>query len=290
MKDGLQEKVTAQLHSFPAMPATVSRVLSLLRDPRVGAGEVERAIRYDPGLTANTLKLANSAYFGYSQKLASVRSAVVRLGWKRVYHLVIASCVNGVMSRPVRGYDLEAGELWRHGLAVSIAAEKLAEKLRLKAPEEAITAALLHDVGKLVLGEFVDTDFSEIEAAAARGVSFEAAEREVLGVDHAEIGARILERWLLPPVLVEVVRWHHNPDGIDNPSVILDVVHVADVLCLMLGIGTGREGLGYRPSERALSRLDLKTAHLEKVGSEILQDLEEVCQMLKGEKGAAAAR
>jgi len=281
VKTTKQEEVLAELQGLPAMPTTVAKVLTLLRDPSVSAGEVEQVIHCDLGLTANILKLANSACFGFPHEVASVRTAIVRLGWKRVYHLVIASFVNSFMGRPVPGYELEAGDLWRHSLAVSIAAEKLVTRLGTRAPEEALTAALLHDVGKLVLGKFVDTDYPRIARLARRGVSFEAAEREVLGTDHAEIGARILEQWQIPPELVQVVRWHHDPDAAEKPGIVLHIVHVADVLCLMLGIGTGREGLCYRPSDRALSRLLLKPGHLEQVGSEILQDLEEVSRMLR---------
>jgi putative nucleotidyltransferase with HDIG domain len=275
-----RDRAIGQLRSFPAMPATATNVLRLLREPDVNASDVELAIKYDPGLTANTLKLANSAYFGYPRSISSVRSAVVRLGWKRVYQLVVASCMSKLMDRPLPGYDLPPGELWRHGLAVSVAAEHLARTLNLKSSEEMFTAALLHDIGKMALGNLVDADFRQIAGAASEGLSFEAAERQVLGIDHAEIGAQVLERWNLPPELVEVARWHHDPDRASISGCVVDLVHVADVLCLVLGIGAGRDGLGYKPSSEALSRLRIEPSHLEEVGSEILQSVEEMWEIL----------
>lgn len=142
----------------------------------------------------------------------------------------MASSVNGVMAREVPGYGLGRGELWRHAVAVSVISENLSKGLDLPVPEETFTAALLHDVGKLVLGGMVHADLARIEGALARGVSFENAEREVLGLDHAEAGAEILERWSIPEGLVSAVRWHHAPDRSPGHDV-------------MLGIGTGREGL-----------------------------------------------
>lgn len=276
-----RQKVMAKLDSFPAMPGTATRVMRLLSDPDSSATAIEQSVRYDPGLTANILKFANSAYLGFPQKIGSVRQGIVRLGWKRVYQLVVASCVNGLMSKPVPGYDLPPGELWRHCIAVSVATEQLMRRLKLPASEETFTAALLHDVGKLIMGSFVEEGFKRIEVLSAQGTSFEAAEREVIGIDHAEIGAQVLEKWLLPEGLVGVVRWHHEPDRAGEPNPKLDMVHIADVLCLMLGMGTGREGLGYKPSESAITRLGLKTADLEAVASSTLQGVQELSELIE---------
>ena len=164
-------------------------------------------------MTANLLKLANSAYFGMPSKIGSVRQAVLLLGLKRLIQMVIASCVSALMDRPVSGYDLSPGELWRHSIAVTVAAEGLVKELNIEAAEEIFTAALLHDVGKLVLGDFVQDDFKKIEDILSQGISFETAENMVLGVNHADIGAEILRKWSLPPELVNAVRWHHDPES-----------------------------------------------------------------------------
>jgi putative nucleotidyltransferase with HDIG domain len=262
------------------MPATTMIVLNLLRDPKVGADRVEEAIKHDPGLVVNVLKLANSAYFGYPKAIASVRAAIVRLGWKRVYQLVVASCVNGMLSEPVQGYDLGSGELWRHSVAVAVATEHLCRQMGIEATDEAFTGALLHDVGKMVIGRFADADFGRLEKLTCDGMSFEAAEREVLGTDHAEVGAMILEKWAFPNELVEVVRWHHDPDGGGGASPVVDMVHIADVLSLSLGIGAGREGVLYEPAEPVVARLQLKDDDIETVAGKIVEDVDEICSAL----------
>ena len=108
---------------------------------------------------------------GYS----AIGASVILLGLKRLIQMVIAACVSAIMDKPVPGYDLPPGELWRHSIAVSVAAEGLVKELRIEASEEIFTAALLHDVGKLVLGEFVKDDFNKIATAVSEGVSFEMA-------------------------------------------------------------------------------------------------------------------
>jgi HD-like signal output (HDOD) protein len=102
----------------------------------------------------------------------------------------------------------------------------------------------------------------------------------VLGINHAELGAEILRNWSLPPELVNAVRWHHDPASAEHTDSMLDIVHVANMLCLMIGVGAGRDGLQYQPSGEAVKRLGLKSWHLEKVASQTIQWVEELFDVL----------
>ncbi len=260
-----------EVRSFPTMTGTATKLLSMIDDPNTDVAKIEEVLRLDPGLTANILKLTNSAYFGLPCTVGSVRQAIVLLGLKRLTQLILASCVNAIIDKPVPGYDLSPGELWRHSIAVSIAAEDLVRELRLPEMPEIFTAALLHDLGKIVLGGYVKDELQAIDDKTSEDVSFVQAERMVLGTDHAEIGAMILTSWSFPSEIVEAVRWHHMPDEYEKKTILIDVVHLANVLCLMIGIGVGREGLLYVPSPEVTRRLGLKTTHLEVVASRTLE-------------------
>jgi len=281
VKPGRMDKIISDVKSFPSMSNMPVKILKLIDDPQSSAAKIEELLRYDPGITANILKLTNSAYFGLSSRIGSVRQAIVLLGWRHLGKLVVASCVNAILDKPVPGYDLPAGELWRHSIAVSVAAELLAKELGISANDEIFTAALLHDLGKLVLANYVREDLQAIETAAGEGIPFHAAERRVLGTDHAEIGARLLKSWSFPLSLVKAVRWHHDPDAAKEPRAITDLVHVANMLCLMIGIGVGREGLRYEPSQAAAKRLGLKTRQLEFVASQTLQWANELSEVFE---------
>lgn len=274
------DQIGGVIKAFPAMPGAALKLLSLADAPCATVQQIEDALRQDPGLTANVLKLANSAYFGIPSKIGSVRQAVMLLGLKRLVQMVVTTCAGAVIDRGVPGYDLPAGELWRHSLAVSVAAKGLAAELKLPAADEIFTAGLLHDVGKLILGHFVQEDYPEIERALAQGMTFEGAEAAVLGIDHAEIGARVLAQWSLPENIVHAVRWHHAPEKFGSVDIMLDVVHVANMLCLMIGIGVGREGLLHEPSPIVTRRLGLGPLHLEKVASQTLQWVSELAQAM----------
>ncbi len=273
-------KIAAAIKSFPGMPGTAVKLLGLIDDPAMRVSQIEEILRQDPGLTANVLRLANSAYFGIPSKIGSIRQAVILLGLKRLIQMVIAACVSAIMDKPVPGYDLSPGELWRHSIAVSVAAEGLVKELKVEAAEEIFTAALLHDVGKLVLGEFVKDDFKKIENAVSEWVSFEEAETMVLGTNHAEVGAQILTRWSLPVEIVNAVQWHHKPEASDQISTMLDIVHVANFMSIMIGIGIGRDGLQHQPSAAVSERLGLTPAHLEKVASQTMQWVTELSEVI----------
>ena len=282
MTPGYVDDIISDIKSFPSMSGAALKVLKLVDDPNSTASEIEDILRYEPSITANILKLTNSAYFGVPTKVASIRQAIVLLGWEKLGKLVMTTCVNAVLDKPVRGYDLSPGELWQHSIAVSVAAELLVKELSIDADNEIFTAALLHDLGKLVLGDYVKEDFSAIRTAAGEGTPFQVAERRVLGTDHAEVGGRLLELWSFPESLVQAVRWHHEPDSAEEPGAIIDLIHVADVLCLMIGLGVGTEGLQYKPSPAATKRLGLKPRQLELVASQTLQWANELGGIFQG--------
>lgn len=274
------KKIASVINSFPGMPGTAVKLLAMIDDPSMRVSQIEKILRQDPGLTANVLRLANSAYFGIPSKVGSIRQAVILLGLKRLIQMVIAACVSAIMDKPVPGYALPPGELWRHSIAVSVAAEGLVKELKVDAGEEIFTAALLHDVGKLVLGEFVKDDFKQIETAVSEGIAFETAETNVLGTNHADTGAQVLTNWSLPAEIVNAVRWHHAPENADQTSTMLDIVHVANFMSMMIGVGIGRDGLQHQPSVEVTERLGLEPEHLEKVASQTMQWVTELSEVL----------
>ena len=280
MKQEKINRIMAQVKAFPGMPDTSAKLLTMLKDPESSAAQIEAVLKYDPGLTANILKLTNSAYFGIPSKVSSVKQAIVLLGWKRLLQLVMTMCMSTVMKKPLPGYDLPHGELLRHSVAVSVAAELVVKALKIPGADEVFTAALLHDIGKLVLGGFVQDDLHQIEAMVAKGIAFEVAEFIVLGTDHAQIGARILEKWSFPTDLVNAVSWHHDPETCENHCTFSDIVHVANVLGLMSGYGKGRNGMSVIAASSVTERLGFEPSHLEMLAEETQQGVSKLADIL----------
>jgi putative nucleotidyltransferase with HDIG domain len=273
-------RILTQVKSFPGMPATAARLLPLLRNPDSSASKIEDILKYDPGLTANILKLTNSAFFGLPSRVSSVRQAIMLLGWKRLMQLVMTMCMSALMKKSIPGYDLPRGELWRHSVAVSVAADLLVKSLSIGDADEVFTAALLHDIGKLVLGDYVQEDLEKIKVMVAKGISFEVAEYIVLGTNHADIGARILKNWALPQELVNAVSWHHDPEDCDKFCLLSDVVHVANVVGRRVGFGKGRNGQAVEPSLEVIERLDINQNHIDKLAEQTVQEVGKLTDIL----------
>lgn len=280
MKQATVKEIISKIQSFPSMPTTGVKMLRMLEDPEASVDEIEDVLRHDPGLTGNVLKLANSAYFGIPSKVASTRQAVLLLGSKKLIQLVIASCVNAAMGKPVPGYNLPPGNLWRHSIAVSITAQALIKDKKDIEEEDIFTPALLHDVGKLILGHFVNQEQAAIDKITDTGVPNVVAENMVLGTNHAEVGAQILTHWSFPRQIVDAVRWHHDPDFPEKSGAAIDIVYLANLLCQTEGAGNEVETYNADLSPAVIERLGLDIGQFEEIKNRIAQWVDELSEAL----------
>ncbi|HEX7596960.1 MAG TPA: HDOD domain-containing protein, partial [Polyangia bacterium] len=248
----------------------------LLAQGNAGVDEFELVIKVDPGLTANVLRLANSAYFGLTRRIATAREAIAMLGLKRVYDVATMAAVQRFLPARIPGYELSSEGYWQHCVAVAALAENLA-KTGSATPALAFTAGLMHDMGKLVLGEFLALHAAPIlEKLRRDNASLIGAEREVLGVDHTEVGAELAAVWKLPEAVVSVIRWHHDPNQVPAGAerACVDLVHVADALAHSFGFGADVAELRRPLDGQAFDRLKLSPATLEQVVAGSLVEIE----------------
>ena len=271
------DQIVDRVASLPRLPNTVVRLVSVVGDPNSTLPQIVETIRYDPTLTAELLRLCNSAYYGLARQIESLDDAVRLLGTAKVFQLVMAAHTRTMLSRPQEGYGLPAGAMWSHAVAVAVAAQLLARRRGLAQPGLLFTAGLLHDTGKIVLNEYVQREYAEIvRRVTQERLSFCEVEQEVLGCTHAEVGARLAEAWSLPDVLVDCIRYHHDPDTRPTADSRVDVVHLADAVCILFGLGTGDDGLCYRPSAAVLGRQALTETELESLGAEVVEEVRAV--------------
>jgi putative nucleotidyltransferase with HDIG domain len=281
-----REEIIARIASLPSLPSASTEVIRLLRDPEAPSMKIAQAIEYDPSLTMNVLRLANSTSLGFPQSVSTVKEAFIRLGPKKGFQSVFHATIGKIAEVPCNGYEVSGAELWEHLIGSAIASRRIAQLLNISPPEHTFTAALTHDIGKVVLGTFVEVNTETILALVLEEkITFEEAEQEVLGIDHAEVGACLLEHWNLPRSLVEAVRWHHQPENIARDAVTAYLVHVADVVCLMAGLGTAVDALSYRPSHHVMAELGLRMNALDEIVYEVLNELMRIRTLFKFEQG-----
>lgn len=282
--------ILARVETLPTLPTSVARLASLLGDERAGAADFEAVIRPDPALTANLLRLANSAAFGCRREIASVGQAVALLGLKRVFEAAAGAAFARVLPPSLPGYGVNAAAFWRHSIAVAVIAERLAIEVEGRAPGLCFTAGLLHDIGKLAISSFLLEESARLKARLGEGpVPFVSVEQELLGTDHAALGQTMLERWHLPAPLAEAAGRHHQPAvAAEAPAEpLVDLVHAADCLAHALGFGADVGELRREVAPAVGQRLGLRHARLEKVASEVLEPIGELERLLQPEAGRA---
>ncbi len=260
------EDILASIHDIPPFPQVVIKAMEIISNPNYVVSDLLEVVRLDQSITANILKLCNSAYFGLPRKVSSLKEAVVYLGTIQLRQVLLASGVKDTFDCPDRGYSYFAGELWQHAIACALMAQVLFRHLRLPLEENSVfTAALLHDVGKVVLSTYVSREFADIEKLVnEENLPFHDAERQVLGFDHAEIGGRLAELWQFPEVISTAIRFHHQPEKASKPHRLLsELIALSDGLVLMLGCGTAVDGLSYAMPHLLVDKLEIKKNDIE---------------------------
>jgi putative nucleotidyltransferase with HDIG domain len=213
------------------VPNAALRLIGLLDKADTENDDIVQAIRIDNVLTAKLLRACNSPYFGFSEPISSVDQAVLVLGHQQILHIVLTLAFGSTMAVPLPCYAVESSALWQHSLTTAMAAEVVANSCAEVNVETSVafTAGLLHDFGKLVMGQVIDLPMQLTIQSRMREseISRDAAEREVLGTDHAEVGACLLKSWNLPQEVVEAVANHHRPTLEPRP-LLSAIVHVAN--------------------------------------------------------------
>ena len=264
-------QVAERLESLPPMPHTVAEVMQMSRAEDGSAADLAEVVCRDPALAARVLKLCNSGFYGLQREVTSIQRAVLLVGFEMTKNLVLSSFVHAVIEGDQDAYAQTAESLWEHSFGAATACLALAKEVASDLVDVAYTAGLIHDIGKVALASLLAERFQEVvERVRSHGQPFAEAEREVLGTDHAEVGALVAERWGLAPVLREVIRHHHDPGAETSDPRLAALVRVADAICSIVGIGAGLDGTDARLDPEDLNTLGLEGDRLEAVLDEVM--------------------
>jgi putative nucleotidyltransferase with HDIG domain len=290
-KDLLRKKIEGA-RNLPTLSVVVAKVTEMIRNPRTTAAQVAVAISEDPALSARVLKMVNSSFYGFSQRVTTVSHAIVILGFNAVRSIVMAVSVFDALGKSGGSSKLE--ELWEHAITVAVAADAVAKEMGLKSEkEEAFVAGLLHDVGKVALAHVVPESVEAIWQRVEQEQGWVGqAEERVLGVSHPEVGAWLTESWKFPASLQAAVRLHHLPEQAQEHRKLVMVVHVADLVARVLNIGSGWDRTFPPCSSRAWKELGITEEKMEKCFASTVEGLSRAgtfFEMIHG-KGKSASR
>jgi putative nucleotidyltransferase with HDIG domain len=226
------DTIAARVVKLVTLPRAYHRINEMLADERYGAADIGRVISADPALTARLLRMVNSAYYGLPSRIDTVPLAISVLGTRALHELLLATSVASAFSR-IDTRLVDVADFWHHSIYCGIVARLLSKRLRLGQSEQAFTAGLLHDIGKLALyhelPDIAETALSRFGTAERRRPLFE-IERELLGFDHADVGGALMTHWELPAVYREAVTCHHRVANSEDHVEVTCLVHVANAL------------------------------------------------------------
>ncbi len=268
-------KLVNKVRNMPPLPQSITQILEITKDDKSSSRELAKVFERDPTLAVNILKLANSPAYGFASKISTITQAVVCLGLETIKSIALTSSTHEMLNKELPAYSLEEGMLWQHSISCATCARIIAERVKYKDYEEAYIAGLLLDIGKIILSSFAENDFFLVsERAEKNKIPFNIAEQEVLGFDHSQVGGRIIKKWKLPSALVESVQYHHQPNKAETHKTLTYIMHLADVISCMLGIGIGSDGLMYIFEENTLNILGLNEEDVGNIMSELADKIQ----------------
>lgn len=264
------QHILKRVQDLPPLPTSAMRVIALTKNPETTVKQLETVIERDLALTASILRQANSAYYGYARRISSVQEAIVMLGFQVIQGLAMSAAIAPLLKTHLAGYEIEQEGLWKHSLLTAMAAKRLCQHRKLPYGNVAFTAGLLHDIGKLIISTYVEEVGDYIlKRVTQTKLSYVEFERKVIGFDHAKVGGFLARSWNLPDDLVAAISFHHSLSDAQNFEELASVIHVANGLASLLGIGGGVDSFLNPIQQTALDILTLKESDLERLMAEL---------------------
>ena len=280
------DRLLDDIVTLPSAPTVLVKVTQMIDNPSASFKNLAETISADPSISMKVLRLVNSAYYGVRQRVGSLEHAISLLGLKVVKNLVLTATVFRTFSSAPPGEEplFEREQFWLHCVGTGIVARMLARSAPSGVgvdPEEAFAAGLLHDVGKIILEQHLHKQFQQaLEESAASGVPLYVCEKNTIGVNHAQIGAKLAERWKLPEELVRAISHHHPPADEDTIPYCAALVNLADYICYAKEIGRGDPAGSAKLAMIAWDNSGFKKTDIPKIMSEVRESGKSAVELL----------
>ncbi len=268
-----------QVANLPTLPKVASHLIRIINDPLTSSSDVAFLIGQDLSLTAKVLRLANSAYYGVPRTITSINTAVVILGMKVINTLVLSLTVFDMFPGNKKNSQLfDRQAFWLHSLSCGLICKNIAKKVKSILPidpEEAFCAGLLHDIGKVVLEQYMHEDFHKsLQYSLEMKIPTVEAEKKILGFSHTEVAEWLTDNWDLPLEIQHPLTFHHS---VANSPGCLDIVglcHISDWLCYEAGLGPGKQYMAPPLQKHDIENLKIRDEDLEEIKLSLPEEIE----------------
>uniref|UniRef100_A0A7C4MMI0 HDOD domain-containing protein n=1 Tax=Desulfatirhabdium butyrativorans TaxID=340467 RepID=A0A7C4MMI0_9BACT len=279
------KQVIQRIHDLPTLPRTILKITELVNNPKTSAKDLAKVITDDQVLTARLLKLVNSSFYGFPQKISTVTGAIVLLGFDAIRNLLLTTSVFDLFSNKHKANKDLQEKFWDHSLGCAIGAKAIGSFLKSEQVEELFVAGLLHDIGKIVEMMILPQEFElAVQKTRDTPITIYQAEEEVLGFTHTEVGRVLAEKWNLPSKLTKIIAHHHHPAKAGRFAEEAAVIHVADIFCRALGLGSGGDERMPPLEPDAWSRFTFSSAVIDHLLQEIDRTFYDISSVLVATK------
>jgi len=254
----LKKHILENVKSLPPVPEILAKAQKVIKDPDSSADDIANVIETDPAMATRVLKLSNSAYYNLIRPVSSIRHACMILGQGNLLSLITVISTSKMLGKNLEGYGTSSGALLKHSLAVAVCSQIIAKRKAPDLENDAFTAGLLHDSGKIILDEYLQGIKEEFHTKMNSGnMTFLMAEQSILGFDHSGIAYDFCKIWNIPEIQAHAIKFHHYP-SLSGQNELAYILHISDYIAKKAGfatIDTDRET--YPIDKEALDILDL---------------------------------
>ena len=273
---GLKDKIIKSVKELPPMPQVIIKTQEVISDSNADAKKIAEVIETDQSVATKVLKVANSVYFGMSGKISSISHASVVLGHKILEEIVTLAGAEGILAGKLPGYGYDSKDLWKHSLAVAFASKIIANSKNPELVKEAHMTGLINDVGKIILDGYSLEKKAEIESFMEKEEkTFFEAESQYLGFNHADIASDVCKKWNFPESINIAIKHHHQPGGSDG-SELCYILHMADYIATLSGIGYDSDDILYELEEGTMDYLNFSNENVSEIVLKVTESVNKI--------------
>ncbi len=262
-----------KIPKLPTLPSIAQEVLTLTNDESTSIDELENTIQKDPSTSAKILGFSNSAFYGLSTPVSTIRDAVIRIGFNNVKNIALGISLMTILGNSKEAHAMDYQRIFRHSFAVGIISKLFSDELAKDISDKIFTGGLLHDIGFLVLNRFLSENYQKVIDEFESDAPLLEAEKKVLGFTHADIGTWLADKWSLPDTLTEIILYHHTPSLSKKHQKDVSLVHLADIVATRKSYGITMKEPLYPFDFSTLEMIGTTEAHLMDMESKISDNL-----------------
>lgn len=279
----MKRSIEKIIERIPPLPGVVLSVMKLTKDHSASASRIAMEISKDPIIAAEVIRIINSPAYGFSREITSIEHAVALLGTSTLERLVLSVYVKRIQGVEVKSFKQERGELNAQAFLGAYASKLIASMRVRKLEDNAFTSASVRLIGKIGVNYILGPNIKEVMEKVRKGKSFHVAEKEVIGINHIEMGELIARKWNFPEDIVKVIKYFNEPAKFTeegDTKKLVYIVHAGDRVAMMTGVGAGIDNMLYTIDKTVFNYLNLTEVDLRDVFSKVAEESESIVKEL----------